>query len=100
MYNLLLMLPVWLVLPTLSNAYDKVLFESPWYQSVPVKLDPVSAHDEQNIIEQLINELNGKFHTNLAALCTVDREVDDTEEWAALMMHWPRKGSYSSEPVT
>jgi hypothetical protein len=44
-------------------------------------LDPVSAHDEQNIIEQLISELNSKFNMNLVALCAVDREVEDSEEW-------------------
>jgi hypothetical protein len=75
------MFPTRLLLPTLNNAYDKALFESPWYQSVPIRLDSISAHDEQNIIEQRISELNGKFNTNLAALCTVDREVEDSEEW-------------------
>jgi hypothetical protein len=47
---------------------------------VPLKIDPVSSSDERNIIEQLINELNSKYNTNLAGMCNVDRELDEILE--------------------
>jgi hypothetical protein len=69
-----------MLLPTLTSAYEKALFESPWYQSVPLKIDPISTFDECNIVEQLICELNSKYNTNLAELCSVERELDEIAE--------------------
>jgi hypothetical protein len=69
--------PVRLLLPTLVSANEKALFESPWYLSVPLKIDPVLPSDEHDIIEQLISELNSKYNTNLAGMCTVDRELEE-----------------------
>jgi hypothetical protein len=42
---------------------------------IPHAIDAVSEVDERNVIDQLVQELNMSFMTELAE-CTVDRDID------------------------
>jgi hypothetical protein len=67
--------PTRMVLPTLTKFGEKAIFESPQYVDIPHVIEAVSEVDERNMIDQLIQELNAGFMTELAE-CTVEREVD------------------------
>jgi hypothetical protein len=65
------------MLPSLKSP-EKIICESPWYNDVPEKVDPVSETDERNIFEQFVQELNSLYMTDLALEVSADREyVED-----------------------
>jgi hypothetical protein len=72
--------PTRLLLPTLNKTGEKVVFESPTYVNVPKKIEPVPETDEKNIIELLVQELNGQFMTDLALEFCTDRELAEQDD--------------------
>jgi hypothetical protein len=71
--------PTRMMLPTLMKYGEKAIYESPIYVDIPLVIDAVSEVDERNMIDQLIQELNTSFMTELAE-CTVEREAEYSSE--------------------
>jgi hypothetical protein len=71
--------PTRMMLPTLMKFGEKAIYDSPQYVDIPLVIDAVSEVDERNMIDQLIQELNACFMTELAE-CTVEREADYSPE--------------------
>jgi hypothetical protein len=67
------------MLPTMTRYGERAIYESPGYVDIPNAIDAVSEVDERNIIDQLVQELNMGFMTELAE-CTVDRDVDSGQD--------------------
>jgi hypothetical protein len=78
------MYPTRMMLPTLIKFREKAIFESPQYVDIPHVIEAVSEVDERNMIDQLIQELNACFMTELAE-CTVEREADYSPEHSEAM---------------
>jgi hypothetical protein len=65
------MFPTRLLLPTFKYA-EKSIFESPSYNNMPVKLDPVNENDERCIMEQFVQKkvtFRIKFLGEFKAIC-------------------------------
>jgi hypothetical protein len=67
------------MLPTMNRYGERAVYESPGYVDIPQTIDAVSEIDERSVIDQLVQELNRSFMTELAE-CTVDRDVDNCQD--------------------
>jgi hypothetical protein len=77
------------MLPTMNKYGERAVYESPGYVDIPQKIDAVSDTDERNVIDQLVQELNRSFMTELAE-CTVDRDVDNCQDEEEDPLHGKR----------
>jgi hypothetical protein len=79
------------MLPSLQSP-EKIVCESPWYIDVPEKVDPVSETDERNIFEQLVQEFNSLYMTDLALEVSADRDYEEEGTEQQDILHGKRIG--------
>jgi hypothetical protein len=68
------------MLPTLTRFGDRTIFESPYYVDIPHTIEAISTTDERNILDQLLQELNAKFNTELLVECSVNKDLDQMHD--------------------